>query len=84
MDTFIESQVKRCIHVGLLCVQKFAEDRPFMSDVLFMLGTDGAILPEPKEPGFFVETSSSSARSCTSPSIRSENETMTITDLEAR
>ncbi|XP_042041317.1 G-type lectin S-receptor-like serine/threonine-protein kinase At4g27290 [Salvia splendens] len=26
-NTFIESQVKRCIHVGLLCVKKFAEDR---------------------------------------------------------
>ncbi|KAK6132852.1 hypothetical protein DH2020_033403 [Rehmannia glutinosa] len=58
-DTFIESQVKRCIQVGLLCVQKFAEDRPDMSSVIFMLGTDGAILPEPKEPGFFIERSSS-------------------------
>ncbi|KAK6132614.1 hypothetical protein DH2020_033644 [Rehmannia glutinosa] len=56
-DTFVESQVKRCIQVGLLCVQKFAEDRPDMSSVIFMLGTDGAILPEPKEPGFFIERS---------------------------
>ncbi|KAK6132612.1 hypothetical protein DH2020_033642 [Rehmannia glutinosa] len=83
-DTFIESQVKRCIHVGLLCVQKFAEDRPVMSSVIFMLGTDGAILPEPKEPGFFMERSSSPVRSCTSPSMNSGRETMSITDLEAR
>ncbi|KAL8510386.1 hypothetical protein ACS0TY_017269 [Phlomoides rotata] len=48
--TFVESEVKRCIHVGLLCVQNFAEDRPTMSSVLFMLGNDEAILPEPKEP----------------------------------
>ncbi|KAL0311070.1 UNVERIFIED_CONTAM: Receptor-like serine/threonine-protein kinase SD1-7 [Sesamum angustifolium] len=54
-DTFVESEVKRCVQVGLLCVQKCAEDRPVMSSVLFMLGTEGAILPEPKEPGFFME-----------------------------
>ncbi|KAK6154369.1 hypothetical protein DH2020_008617 [Rehmannia glutinosa] len=83
-DTFVESQVKRCIQVGLLCVQKFAEDRPDMSSVIFMLGTDGAILPEPKEPGFFIERSSSPVRDCTSPSKMSYKETMTITDLEAR
>ncbi|KAK6154299.1 hypothetical protein DH2020_008547 [Rehmannia glutinosa] len=83
-DTFVESQVKRCIQVGLLCVQKFAEDRPDMSSVIFRLGTDGAILPEPKEPGFFIERSSSPVRNCTSPSIMSYKETMTITDLEAR
>ncbi|KAL0320724.1 UNVERIFIED_CONTAM: G-type lectin S-receptor-like serine/threonine-protein kinase [Sesamum radiatum] len=64
-DTFVESEVKRCVQVGLLCVQKYAEDRPVMSSVLLMLGTEGSILPEPKEPGFFMEGSSISARSCT-------------------
>ncbi|PIN04199.1 Serine/threonine protein kinase [Handroanthus impetiginosus] len=83
-DTFVESQVKRCVQVGLLCVQKFAEDRPIMSSVLFMLGTDGAILPEPKEPGFFMERSSSTVRSSPSSSMMSQNNSMTITDLEAR
>ncbi|XP_057790565.1 G-type lectin S-receptor-like serine/threonine-protein kinase SD1-1 isoform X2 [Salvia miltiorrhiza] len=77
-DTYTESQVKRCMQVGLLCVQKFAEDRPNMSSVFSMFGSDGAVLPEPKEPGFFMERSSSP--SC----IESENETITITDLEAR
>ncbi|KAK4387026.1 Receptor-like serine/threonine-protein kinase SD1-8 [Sesamum angolense] len=83
-DTFVESEVKRCVQVGLLCVQKYAEDRPVMSSVLFMLGTEGAILPEPKEPGFFMERISSSVRSCTSASTNYEKETMSITDLEAR
>ncbi|XP_057790587.1 G-type lectin S-receptor-like serine/threonine-protein kinase At4g27290 [Salvia miltiorrhiza] len=76
-NTFIESQVKRCIHVGLLCVQKFAEDRPIMSSVVFMLGTDGAVLPEPKEPGFFNERSPS----CITITCQ---ETLTITEMEAR
>ncbi|KAL3636833.1 hypothetical protein CASFOL_019132 [Castilleja foliolosa] len=83
-DTFVESEVKRCIQVGLLCVQKFPEDRPVMSSVLFMLGTDGAILPEPEEPGFFIERSCSTVTSCTLKSKLSHKATMTITDLEAR
>ncbi|KAL7103546.1 hypothetical protein ACP275_08G186500 [Erythranthe tilingii] len=83
-ETFVESQVKRCVQVGLLCVQKFAEDRPVMPAVVFMLGTDGAVLPEPKEPAFFYERSSSSVTSGTSPSTKSDSNTMTITDLEAR
>ncbi|KAL8510400.1 hypothetical protein ACS0TY_017276 [Phlomoides rotata] len=83
-DTFVESEVKRCIHVGLLCVQKFADDRPVMASVLFMLENDGAILPEPNEPGFFIGGGSTPKRSVTSPSPRSERNSITITDLEAR
>ncbi|KAL0301120.1 UNVERIFIED_CONTAM: Receptor-like serine/threonine-protein kinase SD1-8 [Sesamum radiatum] len=83
-NTFVESQVKRCTQVGLLCVQKYAEDRPVMSSVLFMLGTEGAVLPEPKEPGFLIERSFSPVRTRTSTPPSSREETMTITDLEAR
>ncbi|KAL8046483.1 hypothetical protein ABFX02_08G180200 [Erythranthe guttata] len=83
-ETFVESELKRCVQVGLLCVQKFAEDRPVMSSVLFMLGTDGAVLPEPKEPAFFYERSLNPITSVSSPSMKSDNNTMTITDLEAR
>ena len=54
-DSCIESQVLRCIQVGLLCVQKIPEDRPAMSSVVFMLGNEGAVLPQPKQPGFFIE-----------------------------
>ncbi|KAG9153837.1 hypothetical protein Leryth_005945 [Lithospermum erythrorhizon] len=52
-----QPQALRSIHVGLLCVQKLAEDRPTMSSVVFMLGNEGAILPRPEEPGFFMERS---------------------------
>ncbi|EYU33567.1 hypothetical protein MIMGU_mgv1a003819mg [Erythranthe guttata] len=83
-ETFVESELKRCVQVGLLCVQKFAEDRPVVSSVLFMLGTDGAVLPEPKEPAFFYERSLNPITSVSSPSMKSDNNTMTITDLEAR
>ncbi|KAK1439559.1 hypothetical protein QVD17_05379 [Tagetes erecta] len=47
------SQVLRSIHVGLLCVQRHPEDRPTMTSVVVMLGSEGP-LPPPKEPGFYV------------------------------
>ncbi|KAK1439560.1 hypothetical protein QVD17_05380 [Tagetes erecta] len=52
--TYVSSEVKRSIHVGLLCVQKYPEDRPDMTMVVLMLGSD-IPLPEPKQPGFYTE-----------------------------
>ncbi|WKA12276.1 hypothetical protein VitviT2T_029684 [Vitis vinifera] len=57
-DSCVASQVLRCIQVGLLCVQNLPADRPAMSSVIFMLGNEGATLPQPKHPGFFTERSS--------------------------
>ncbi|XP_059591525.1 G-type lectin S-receptor-like serine/threonine-protein kinase SD1-1 [Vitis vinifera] len=48
-DSCVESQVLRCIQVGLLCVQKCLADRPTMSSVVFMLGNEEAVLPQPKQ-----------------------------------
>ncbi|KAL2247561.1 G-type lectin S-receptor-like serine/threonine-protein kinase At4g27290 [Sesamum indicum] len=83
-DTFVESQVKRCIQVGLLCVQRFPEDRPVMSSVLFMLGSEGVVLPQPKEPGFFMEGSCSNSADNHTPSRETIEGSITITELEAR
>lgn len=83
-DTFVESQVKRCIQVGLLCIQKLVEDRPTMPSVVFMLGCEGAATPEPKEPGFFMERSSNDVENSTLSCEQSIREAITITELEAR
>ncbi|XP_011097958.1 G-type lectin S-receptor-like serine/threonine-protein kinase At4g27290 isoform X2 [Sesamum indicum] len=83
-DTFVESQVKRCIQVGLLCVQRFPEDRPVMSSVLFMLGSEGVVLPQPKEPGFFMEGSCSNSAENHIRSTESNKGSITITELEPR
>ncbi|RWR88153.1 receptor-like serine/threonine-protein kinase SD1-8 [Cinnamomum micranthum f. kanehirae] len=45
------SEVLRCIQVGLLCVQENAIDRPNMSSVIYMLG-DERMMPLPKQPAF--------------------------------
>ncbi|KAL3528770.1 hypothetical protein ACH5RR_008092 [Cinchona calisaya] len=49
-----KNEVMRCIHVGLLCVQDQAKDRPSMSDVVSMLTNDNLHLPAPKQPAFFI------------------------------
>ncbi|KAB5534737.1 hypothetical protein DKX38_017823 [Salix brachista] len=47
------SDIIRCIHVALLCVQQCPEDRPNMSAVVLILGSE-IPLPQPKQPGFFM------------------------------
>ncbi|CAI0375540.1 unnamed protein product [Linum tenue] len=48
-----QSEVLRCIHVALLCVQQRPEDRPNMSAAVLMLGSENP-LPQPKLPGFYL------------------------------
>ncbi|XLR34528.1 hypothetical protein S83_062428 [Arachis hypogaea] len=82
-NSYVELEALRCIHIGLLCVQQNPEDRPNMSNVVMMLGSEVA-LPQPKEPSFLTETSllqavdSSSYQQCIST-----NE-ISVTVLEAR
>lgn len=68
-DSYVESQVERCIQISLLCVQRLPKDRPTMSSVVSMLGNEGLALPEPKQPGFFIEKcmvqSETTIRECT-------------------
>lgn len=42
----------RYVNISLLCVQERAEDRPTMSDVVYMLINEFAPLPPPKPPAF--------------------------------
>ncbi|KAH7569027.1 hypothetical protein JRO89_XS06G0090900 [Xanthoceras sorbifolium] len=63
-DPFFQSEILRCIHVGLLCVQEFVKDRPTMSTVISMLNSEIVDLPTPKQPAFIegqnaLETESS-------------------------
>ncbi|WRX28858.1 S-locus receptor kinase [Theobroma cacao] len=50
--SYDEKEILRCIHVGLLCVQEFAKDRPVMSRVVSMLNSEIVDLPPPKQPAF--------------------------------
>ena len=80
-DTYNLSEALRSIHVGLLCVQRSPDDRPSMSSVILMLGSEGA-LPQPKEPGFFSERHVLEVNSNSEATLFSGNEQIS-TILEA-
>ncbi|KAB2637486.1 G-type lectin S-receptor-like serine/threonine-protein kinase [Pyrus ussuriensis x Pyrus communis] len=42
-DSYLASEVTRCMHIGLLYVQNNAADRPTIADVVFMLRRDRSI-----------------------------------------
>lgn len=85
-DSYTASEVLRCIHVGLLCVQERAEDRPTMPSVLLMLGSETALMPQPRSPGFSLggrnhpETDSSTSKQDETWSVNQ----VTVTLLDAR
>ncbi|XP_039684666.1 G-type lectin S-receptor-like serine/threonine-protein kinase CES101 isoform X1 [Medicago truncatula] len=53
-DTFVPDEVQKCIHVGLLCVEQYANNRPTMSDVISMLTNKYAPTTLPRRPAFYV------------------------------
>ncbi|CAL2253229.1 unnamed protein product [Prunus armeniaca] len=53
-DSCTEDQLLRCFHVGLLCVEENAADRPSMSDVVSMLTAETISLPLPTRPAFIT------------------------------
>ncbi|KAM5588479.1 G-type lectin S-receptor-like serine/threonine-protein kinase [Rosa sericea] len=55
-DSYSSSEVLKCVHIGLLCVQDNATDRPTMKDIALMLSSekDG---PQPKRPVFTMQNS---------------------------
>ncbi|CAN1747821.1 G-type lectin S-receptor-like serine/threonine-protein kinase RKS1 [Linum perenne] len=50
-ESCVPEEVLRCVHVGLLCVQENATDRPNMSAVVLMLNSETP-LPRPNKPAF--------------------------------
>lgn len=84
MENVHASEALRCIQVGLLCVQKHPEERPLMSSVLIMLDSENAILPQPKQPGFYTERAFMETDSSPSSIKPIASTGMTITTLHGR
>ncbi|QHN80410.1 hypothetical protein HN51_057707 [Arachis hypogaea] len=84
-NLYTEAEVVKCIHIGLLCVQEHAEDRPTMSSVVLMLSSEAPSMPNPKNPGFstwkkHLQIDSSSNKQDETWSVNQ----VTITMLDAR
>ncbi|KAL1184322.1 hypothetical protein V6Z11_A01G035900 [Gossypium hirsutum] len=52
LSLFGYKEIWRCIHVGLLCIQEYAKDRPTMSTIVSMLNSEISDLNTPKPPAF--------------------------------
>ncbi|KAI9127680.1 hypothetical protein K1719_000673 [Acacia pycnantha] len=55
-DSFSQSEVIKCIQIGLLCVQENPENRPTMARIVSYLSSLLAELPSPQEPAFHTDT----------------------------
>ncbi|XP_027928058.1 G-type lectin S-receptor-like serine/threonine-protein kinase At1g11300 isoform X1 [Vigna unguiculata] len=74
----------RCIHLGLLCVQEYAADRPNMATVISMLNSEIADLPPPRKPAFILrENMLNSLSSVRGNDLNSLN-SVSISDIHGR
>ncbi|XP_055960380.1 cysteine-rich receptor-like protein kinase 10 [Mercurialis annua] len=53
-ETSVATEVLKCVHIGLLCVQDEPAERPTMSSLVVMLASETITLPQPKQPLFSV------------------------------
>ncbi|XP_028786262.1 cysteine-rich receptor-like protein kinase 10 isoform X4 [Neltuma alba] len=56
------NEIMRCLHIGLLCVQEKAADRPTLASLVLMLSSHSFSLQEPMKPAFFMNDTSLSGR----------------------
>ncbi|KAK7293101.1 hypothetical protein RJT34_15962 [Clitoria ternatea] len=83
-DTNLHESILRCIHIGLLCIQEFAADRPTMATVISMLNSEITNLLPPRQPAFIMRQNMlNSVSSDQSLRLYSIN-TVSITDIHGR
>ncbi|XVF77711.1 hypothetical protein PTKIN_Ptkin14bG0068900 [Pterospermum kingtungense] len=83
LETGNVSKILRCIHISILCVQQHPDERPNMSSVVLMLGSENE-LPQPKRPGFLFYKNPLEADSSSSNHKSSSRNEMSVSLLEAR
>ncbi|GAB4830985.1 hypothetical protein Ancab_040219 [Ancistrocladus abbreviatus] len=87
-DSYSSNEVRRCIHLGLLCVADDIDQRPSMASIVLMLDSYSVTLPMPQQPTFF-------SRARTDPSFMSSDQStnkskpcsvneVSITELDPR
>ncbi|KAL7213438.1 hypothetical protein ACSBR2_016044 [Camellia fascicularis] len=84
VQSCVVNEVLKYIHIGLLCVQEDATDRPTMSFVVVMLRSDTVTLPQPKQPAISVGRQVLKLAECSQNlNVQSVNE-ITISDVSPR
>ncbi|XP_042035329.1 G-type lectin S-receptor-like serine/threonine-protein kinase At1g11330 [Salvia splendens] len=82
-ESCVLEQLQKCIHIGLLCVENHAVDRPTIEDVLSMLKNETATLPMPKNPSFITRNSVFQQTDKATPQQSSENQ-VTLSQMQGR
>ncbi|OWM83514.1 hypothetical protein CDL15_Pgr012995 [Punica granatum] len=79
-DSCSRSEVIRCIHMSLLCLEEDPTIRPTMATIALMLTSYSVTLPASQQPAFFLHSRTQSA---SKPMSASVNEVLT-TEVEPR
>jgi hypothetical protein len=83
-DPCFQMEMLRCIHVGLLCVQELARDRPTMSTIISMLNSEILDLPTPKQLAFTERQNPSNIEPAQQEQIRFSMYNVTVTTVLGR
>ncbi|XP_021293809.1 putative receptor-like protein kinase At4g00960 isoform X2 [Herrania umbratica] len=83
------SEMTRCIHIGLLCVQENYASRPTMNSVVLMLSDSSMSIPMPSTPAFMlsastVQSEASSSSTTDHNSDQCSRNEVSITTLDPR
>ncbi|KAE9591792.1 putative protein kinase RLK-Pelle-DLSV family [Lupinus albus] len=79
-----ERDILRCVHIGLLCVQESARDRPNMATVISMLNSEIVNLPQPKQPAFIERNNIINSLSSEECLVLFSNNIVTLTNIQGR
>ncbi|VVA92846.1 unnamed protein product [Arabis nemorensis] len=83
-DKIFEKEIRKCVHIGLLCVQEAANDRPIVATVCSMLSSEIADIPEPKQPAFIPRNVVSEAESSENSDLKASINNVCITNVTGR
>ncbi|RWR88279.1 cysteine-rich receptor-like protein kinase 10 isoform X2 [Cinnamomum micranthum f. kanehirae] len=84
IDSCPMDEVLRFVHIGLLCIQEDATDRPTMSSVVLMLRSNSMTLPHPTEPPLYIRKREITLEESSSNPKTSSNNEVTISVVEPR
>lgn len=82
-EQVFEKEIKKCVHIALLCVQEAANDRPSVATMCSMLSSEIVDIPEPKQPAFITRNvvASEEAGSSENSEPKASINNVTITDV---
>ncbi|CAH9103953.1 unnamed protein product [Cuscuta europaea] len=72
------SDIIRCIHIALLCVQENVGSRPTMASVVLMLSSRSVIMSRPSRPAYIIHSMTQQHASSSSSSSSAHNNSHSI------